>query len=55
MDNLNQNTANSRPAPPYQGGFQIKGPLLEWYLSKRIKEWVPFGGEKGSEKVQYQF
>ena len=53
VDNLNQYIADSRPIPPYLGGKQIEEPFLEWYLSKRIEEWVAFGGERLFEKGEY--
>jgi hypothetical protein len=53
VDNLNQYISDSRPIPPYEGGRQIEVPVLEMYLSKRIGEWVAFGGEKLFEKEEY--
>jgi hypothetical protein len=53
VDNLNQYIGDSRPIPPYLGGKQIEEPFLEWYLAKRIEEWVAFGGERLFEKGEY--
>jgi hypothetical protein len=51
VDNLNQYIGDSRPIPPYLGGKQIEEPFLEWYLAKRIEEWVAFGGERLREST----
>jgi hypothetical protein len=47
---LNKYISDSRPIPWYKGGKPIELGFLEWYLSKRIQEWVAFGGEIAFDK-----
>jgi hypothetical protein len=53
VENLNDYLRDSRPIPCYRRAdktkFQfeiIEVPIIQWYLSKRISEWIAFGGER---------
>jgi hypothetical protein len=50
VQGLNKNISDSRPIPWYKEGKPIELGFLEWYLSKRIQEWVAFGGEIAFDK-----
>jgi hypothetical protein len=50
VQGLNKHIPDSRPIPCYKGGKPIELGFLEWYLSKRIQEWVAFGGEIAFDK-----
>ncbi len=42
-----------RPIPTYKGGNKIKIPVIQWYLSKKIEEWVALGDERLLDKGQF--
>ncbi len=53
VENLNDYLKDSRPIPCYrrpnkaQLKFEfIEVPFIQWYLSKRIAEWIAFGGQR---------
>jgi hypothetical protein len=49
----NQYIEDLRPIPTYKGGNKIKIPVIQWYLSRKIEEWVTLGGERLLDKGQY--
>jgi hypothetical protein len=50
---LNQYIEDHRPIPTYIGGNKIKIPVIQWYLSRKIEEWVALGGERLLDKGQF--
>jgi hypothetical protein len=50
---LNQYIEDHRHIPTYKGGNKIKVPVIQWYLSRNIEEWVALGGERLLDKGQY--
>jgi hypothetical protein len=53
VDNLNDYIKDPRPIPCYRradkSNFEfefIEVPIIQWYLSKRISEWIAFGGHR---------
>ena len=53
VEGLNQYIEDLRPIPTYKGGNNIKTPVIQWYLSRKIEEWVALGGERLLDKGQY--
>ncbi len=50
---LNQYIEDHRHIPTYKGGNKIKVPVIQWYLSRNIEEWVALEGERLLDKGQY--
>lgn len=53
VENLNDYLKDSRPIPCYRRSDKtkfefefIEVPFIQWYLSKRISEWIAFGGQR---------
>jgi hypothetical protein len=53
VEDLNHHIADDRPIPTYQGGVKLEIPVLQWYLSNKIEEWVALGGERAFEKGEF--
>jgi hypothetical protein len=53
VENLNYSIEDHSPIPTYPGGTKIGIPVLQWYLSCKIQEWVAFGGERVLEQGQF--
>jgi hypothetical protein len=53
VEGLNQFIEEHRPIPTYKGGNKIKISVIQWYLSRKIEEWVAFGGERLQDKGQF--
>jgi hypothetical protein len=53
VEGLNQYIEDLRPIPTYKGGNKIKISVIQWYLSRKIEEWVALGGERLLDKGQY--
>jgi len=53
VEGLNKFIEDYRPIPTYKGGNKIKIPVIQWYLSRKIEEWVAFGGERLLDQGQY--
>ncbi len=49
---MNLTIEDHRPIPTYKGGNKIQIPVIQWYLSKKIEEWVALGGERPLDKGQ---
>jgi hypothetical protein len=52
VEGLNLTIENHRPIPTYKGGNKIQIPVIQWYLSKKIEEWVALVGERLLDKGQ---
>ena len=52
VEGLNLTIEDHRPIPTYKGGNKIQIPVIQWYLSKKIEEWVALGGERLLDKGQ---
>jgi hypothetical protein len=53
VEGLNQYIEDHRPIPTYKGGNKIQIPVIQWYISKKIEEWVAFGADRLLEKGQF--
>lgn len=53
VEDLNHYIEDHRPIPTFKGGNKIKIPVIQWYLSRKIEEWIAFGGERALERGQY--
>jgi hypothetical protein len=53
IEGFNQYIEDPRSIPTYKGGNKIKIPVIQWYLSMKIEEWVELGGERLLDKGQY--
>ena len=53
VEGLNKFIEDYRPIPTYKGGNKIKIPVIQWYLSRKIEEWVAFGGERLLDQGHY--
>ncbi len=53
VEGLNQYIEDLRPIPTYKGGSKIKIPVIQWYLSRKIEEWVALEGERLLDKGQH--
>ncbi len=55
VEGLNQYIEDLRPIPTYKGENKIKIPVIQWYISRKIEEWVALGGERLNKNFKREF
>jgi hypothetical protein len=53
VEGLKHFIEDHRPIPTYKDGDKIKVPVIQWYFSRKIEDWVALGGERALEKGQF--